>query len=120
MLFRSRLHRIAARRGELKKLVRGLYRTQKWLRTRPPEALADSVQSFFPSVPPTLLRAAVARYQALGIWGHNPILPRVGYDRLKAGLVSGRFVRQGAPFEQAVDNSLAEEVVREDPPPLEG
>jgi hypothetical protein len=46
-------------------------------------------------------------------------LPRAGYDRLKAGLVSGGFVRTGAPFEQAVDNSLAEEVVREDPPPLE-
>ena len=34
----------------------------------------------------------------------------------QAGLVSGHFVRQGAPFEEAVDNSLAEEVVREDPP----
>ena len=71
------------------------------------------------NAPPTLLRAAVARYQALGIWGRDPILPRTGYDRLKAGLVSGHFVKHGAPFEQAVDNSLAEEVVREDPPPLE-
>jgi NitT/TauT family transport system substrate-binding protein len=95
--------------------VRGLYRTQKWLHARPPEALADAVQSFFPSVPATLLRAAVARYQALGIWGRNPIMPRAGYDRLKAGLISGSFVREGAPFESAVDNSLAEEVVREDP-----
>jgi NitT/TauT family transport system substrate-binding protein len=110
---------LAAHRDEMKKLVRGLYRTQKWLHAQPPEALADAVQSFFPSVPPTLLRAAVARYHALGIWGHNPILPRAGYDRLKAGLVSGHFVRQGVPFEEAVDNSLAEEVVREDPPPLE-
>ena len=116
--FYTRRSVLAARRDEMKKLVRGLYRTQKWLHTQPPEALADAVQSFFPTAPPTLLRVAVARYHALGIWGHNPILPRAGYDRLKAGLVSGRFVRQGAPFEQAVDNSLAEEVVREDPPPL--
>jgi NitT/TauT family transport system substrate-binding protein len=118
--FYTRRSVLAARREELKKLVRGLYRTQKWLHTQPPEALADAVQSFFPSVPPTLLRAAVARYRALGIWGRNPILPRAGYDRLKAGLVSGHFVKQGTPFERAVDNSLAEEVVREDPPPLEG
>ena len=54
-----------------------------------------------------------------GIWGRNPILPRGGYDRLKAGLVSGHFVNAGTPFEIAVDNSLAEEVVRENPPPLE-
>ena len=70
-------------------------------------------------MPPTLLRAAVARYRTLGIWGRNPILPRTGYDRLKAGLISGHFVKQGASFEQVVDNSLADEVVREDPPPLD-
>jgi NitT/TauT family transport system substrate-binding protein len=118
--FYTRRSVLAARREEFKKLVRGLYRTQKWLHAQPPEALADAVQSFFPSVPSTLLRAAVERYRALGIWGRNPILPRAGYDRLKAGLLSGHFVKQGAPFEQAVDNSLAEEVVREEPPPLDG
>jgi NitT/TauT family transport system substrate-binding protein len=117
--FYTRRSVLAARRDELKKLVRGLYRTQKWVHTKPPEALADAVQSFFPSVPPTLLRAAVARYRTLGIWGRDPILPRSGYDRLKVGLVSGHFVKQGASFEQAVDNSLAHEVVREDPPPLD-
>ena len=117
--FYTRRSVLAARRDELKKLVRGLYRTQKWVHTKPPEALADAVQSFFPSVPPTLLRAAVARYRTLGIWGRDPILPRAGYDRLKVGLVSGHFVKQCASFEQAVDNSLADEVVREDPPPLD-
>ena len=117
--FYARRSVLAARRDELKRMVRGLYRTQKWLHARPAAALADAVQSFFPNVAPGLLRGAAARYRELGIWGRNPILPRTGYDRLKAGLVSGGFVKQGAPFEQAVDNSLAEEVVREDPPPLD-
>ena len=117
--FYTRRRTLAARRDEMKRLVRGLYRTQKWLHGQPPEALANAVQGFFPSAAPTVLRDAVARYQALGIWGRNPILPRAGYDRLKAGLISGGFVRQGASFEAAVDNSLADEVVREDPPPVE-
>ena len=116
--FYARRSVLDARRDELKRMVRGLYRTQKWLHAQPPEPLADAVQSFFPNVAPSLLRGAVARYRELGIWGRNPILPRTGYDRLKAGLVSGGFVKQGAPFEQAVDNTLAEEVVREDPAPL--
>ena len=77
-------------------------------------------RSYFPDVPAALLRAAVARYRGLGIWGKNPILPRAGYDRLRAGLVSGRFVKDGAAFELAVDNSLALEAVHEDPPALPG
>jgi NitT/TauT family transport system substrate-binding protein len=116
--FYARRSVVAARRDEMKKLVRGLYRTQKWLHAHPPEALADAVQPFFPRVPSALLRGATARYLALGVWGRDPILPRTGYERLRAGLVSGRFVREGAPYEQTVDNSLAEEVVREDPPAL--
>jgi NitT/TauT family transport system substrate-binding protein len=116
--FYARRRLIVERRDEMKKLVRGLYRTQKWLHASPPETLAEAVLPFFPEVSPDLLRAAIVRYRALGIWGKNPILPRAGYDRLAAGLVSGGFVRQAVPFERAVDNSLAEEVIREDPPPL--
>ncbi len=118
--FYARRTTLTARREELKKVVRGLYRTQKWLHVSPPEALADAVQSFFPAVPAPLLCAAIARYCSLGIWGRNPILPRAGYERLRAGLISARFVKQAAPFEQAVDNTLAEEIVREDPPALDG
>jgi NitT/TauT family transport system substrate-binding protein len=117
--FYARRSVLAARRDELKKLVRGLYRTQNWLHASSPEAVTDVVQSFFPAVPRPLLGASIARYQALGIWGRNPILPRAGYERLRAGLISGRFVKTAAPFEQAVDNSLAEEIVREDSPALD-
>jgi NitT/TauT family transport system substrate-binding protein len=116
--FYTRRTVLAEKRDELGKLVRALYRTQKWLHANPPEALADAACSFFPDVPPQLVRAAVARYRQLGIWGRNPILPRAGYERLRAALVSGGFVRHGASFAQAVDNSLAEQAVRDDPPAL--
>jgi len=107
-----------AKRDELLRLVRGLYRTQKWLHAASPDALADTVQPYFPAVPQPLLRAAVGRYRKLGIWGRNPILPRGGYERLAAGLVSGAFVPFSTPFETAVDNRFAEQSVRDDPPSL--
>lgn len=115
--FYARQGVLEAKREEMLRLVRGLYRTQKWLHRRSPWRLADAVRSFFPAVPQPLLRAAIARYHALGIWGPNPILPRLGYDRLKAGLISGGFAR-GTPYETAVDNSLAEQAVAENPPGL--
>ena len=118
--FYTRRTTLTARREELKKVVRSLYRTQRWVHASPPAAIAKVIQSFFPAVPASPLQAAIARYLELGVWGSNPILPRAGYERLRAGLISARFVKQAAPFEQAVDNTLAEEIVREDPPALEG
>jgi NitT/TauT family transport system substrate-binding protein len=117
--FYTRHTTLTSQHEALKKVVRGLYRTQKWLHASPPKNIADVIQPFFPAVPTSLLQAAIARYLELGIWGRNPILPRGGYERLRAGLISARFVKQAAPFEQAVDNTLAEEIVRENPPALE-
>jgi NitT/TauT family transport system substrate-binding protein len=108
---------LAAKRDEFRLLVRGLYRTQKWLHAQPAEVLGEVVQSYFPAVPRARLVAALARYKTLGIWGKTPVLPRGGYERLKDGLVSGGFVK-GTAYEVAVDNSLAEEAVRDDPAAL--
>jgi NitT/TauT family transport system substrate-binding protein len=115
--FYARRGTLASKRGEMLKLVRALYRTQKWLHLQRPETLAEIVAPYFPDTPRPLLAAALRRYYDLGIWGRDPILPRAGYERLVAGLVSGGFVR-GTPFETAVDNSLAEQAVADDPPPL--
>ena len=115
--FYTRHSILEEKRDEMLRLVRGLYRTQKWLHRVPPVAIADLIKPYFPAVPHVLLRASVARYRALGIWGANPILPLAGYARLVSSLVSGGFAR-GTPFESAVDNSLAEQVVLEDPPSL--
>jgi hypothetical protein len=40
-------------------------------------------------------------------------MPRTGYERLRASLVSGGFVSPGTEFAVAVDNSLANAVVAE-------
>ena len=112
--FYARHATLVAKRDEFLKLVRALYRTQKWLHREPPEALADAVRPYFPAVPHALLNASIARYRALDIWSPDPIVPRDGYERLVAALVSGGFAK-GTPYETAVDNSLAEQIVDENP-----
>jgi NitT/TauT family transport system substrate-binding protein len=115
--FYTRRAVLEQRTDELHRMTRAIYRTQKWLQGAEPAALARLVgPRFFPDVPPAHLVSAFQRYRALGIWGRDPILPRSGYDRLKAGLLSGGLVTRDTPFEQAVDNRLAEAVVAEDPP----
>jgi NitT/TauT family transport system substrate-binding protein len=117
--FYARRALLRDRRDELHGMVRAIHRTLKWVARVDGVAIAGAIAGFFPDVPPALLAAACARYKALGIWGANPLLPRAGYDRLLAGLVSGGFVSPGTPFEVAVDNSLAAAVVAEDPPVLD-
>lgn len=112
--FYARRTVLATKREELARLVRGLYRTQKWLRTAAPRAIVEAIRPYFSDEPEGLLSSAIARYQRLGIWGQSPVLPRDGYERLKAGLISGGFAK-GTPYEIAVDNGLAELAVRADP-----
>ena len=116
--FYTRREMLVARRDELRRMVRAIHRTLKWVEQAEGAAIAEAITGFFSDVPHAVLTAACARYQALKIWGRDPVLPRVGYDRLLSGLVSGGFVPRGTPFEVAVDNSLAEASVTEDPAPL--
>ena len=115
--FYARRSVLEAKRDEFRLLVRALYRTQKWLHAQSAEKLADVVQLYFPAAPRPRLVAALARYKALGIWGRTPILPRDGYERLTDGLVSGGFCN-GVDYAAAVDNSLADAAVADDPPAL--
>lgn len=111
--FYARRGTLTTRRDELKRMVRAIDKTEKWVTAASGKEIAETIKSYFTDLPPEILEAACTRYKKLGIWGKDPILPRSGYDRLRDGLVSGGFVSPGATFEQAVDNSLAEEVLKE-------
>jgi len=100
-------------------MVRAIHRTQKWVAGAGGDAIAEAIAPYFPDVSAPVLAASCARYRSLGIWGSDPRLPRAGYNRLHASLVSGGFVSPGTDFEVAVDNSLADAVVAENPPPLQ-
>ena len=117
--FYARRGLLRARQDELHRMVRAIYRTQKWVAAADGTAIATEIARYFDDVPAAILADACARYKSLGIWGGDPRLPRAGYDRLRVSLVSGGFVSPGTPYEVAVDNSLADAVVREDPPTLQ-
>lgn len=111
--FYTRRGNLATRRDELKRLVRGIARTQRWVAKATPAEIATTVGEYFPALDPAILETAVARYKSLGVWSATPVMPRAGYDRLLAGLRSGGFVDPGVDFETAVDNGIAAEVEAE-------
>jgi NitT/TauT family transport system substrate-binding protein len=109
---------LAERREECERMVRALHRTLKWVHAGDGAQLAAAITAYFPDVPQKRLANALDRYKLLGLWGRDTRLPRSGYERLRAGLVSGGLVSKGTPYETAVDNTLAELVARQDPPAL--
>jgi NitT/TauT family transport system substrate-binding protein len=115
--FYTRRGTLTKRRDELLRMVRAMAKTATWVAGASGGEIATAIEPYFSDVPRAILEAACSRYKALGIWNTTPILPRAGYDRLRDGLVSGGFVSPGTPFETAVDNSLAEAVMAEGPPP---
>ena len=91
----------------LLRMVRAIYRTQRWLRANPAVLVAETIASYFPALEQGALAGAVARYQVQGVWGGDPVLPEVGFDRLRRSLVSAGFISRAVPYQDCVDNYLA-------------
>ena len=111
--FYARRGLLAARRDELRRMVRAIYRTQRWVADASGEAIAEAIAHYFADVPPAILARPVRATRRWVSGAAIRVLPRAGYDRLRASLVSGGFVSPGTPFAVAVDNSLANAVVAE-------
>jgi NitT/TauT family transport system substrate-binding protein len=103
--------RIAGDAEPLLRMVRAIQRTQQWIHARSAPEIAAAIISFFPALDRGVLAAALARYQAQSVWGHDPVLPEDGFDRLRRSLVSGGFIRRPTEYAACVDNGLAERVL---------
>jgi NitT/TauT family transport system substrate-binding protein len=99
----------------LLRMVRAIFRTQQWIHTQSAQQIAAAIGSFFPALDPDVLAGALARYQVQQVWGHDPVLPEDGFDRLRRGLVSSGFIRESIPYEACVDNSFARQAIAETP-----
>lgn len=92
-------------------MTRAMARTLRWIAASSGADIARAVADFFPDVAPSILAAAIDRYRTLGLFAADPVLQREGFDRLQAAMLSGGAIAREIPFEQCVDNSLAEQRV---------
>ena len=102
---------IASRRDELLAMVRAMYRALRWIRATPGTEVARTLAGYFPDVPAPIFAAAIDRYRTLELYGPDPVTRREGFDRLATAMLSGGALKALIPFEDCVDNSLAEAAV---------
>src|SRR4029077_5455130 len=110
-VFATTRERLAADPEPFRRMVRAIYRTQKWVQAQPAATIAGAIASYFPALDRTVLEGALARYKAQGVWGTDPILPEAGFDRLRRALLATGFLDRTVPFADCVDNRLAQEVL---------
>src|SRR5580704_4577625 len=79
-VFATTRQRLAADPGLFRRMVRAIYHTQLWVQAQTPAVLTDTIASYFPALDRSVLTGALARYQAQGVWGVDPILPEEGFD----------------------------------------
>jgi len=93
------------------RMVRAIYKTQRWVAAESPRTLAAAIAEYFPALDRSLLTRALARYQGQGVWGRDPVLSEEGYDRLRRALIGNGYLKREVPFADCVDNRLAEAAV---------
>jgi NitT/TauT family transport system substrate-binding protein len=93
-----------------RRMVRAVYRTQRWVAAQPPTVLADTIAGYFPALDRGVLAGALARYKAQGVWAASPILSEEGFDRLCRALLASGFLGRSVAFADCADNRLAAEV----------
>lgn len=97
---------LEARRAAMRAMIRGLAATQRWLATAASEEIAATVAPFFPDLAPDLLRRAITRYRALGIWAATPHLPRAAFDTLEAAMLAAGAIDRTPGFDACVDEQI--------------
>lgn len=106
------------REDEILRMTRAMFRTQKWLHAHQPAEIAEAVAGFFPDVTKEILTRCVRRYLDLQVWARTPLLPREGFDRLQAAMLSGGLIATAPSYDTCVERRFADRVIAEDPPPL--
>lgn len=99
--------RLMREQEPLQRMVRAIGKTLQWINAAPAEEIAAAIASFFPALDRGLLARALERYRSQRVWGHDPALPKDGFDRLGRSLVSSGFIRRPPDFAECVDNRVA-------------
>lgn len=100
------------------RLTRAMYRTLKWVAKHDGRALANAITNYFPDIPVERLAACCDNYRSLGVWNSKPVLQPEGLEWLRDAMVAAGAIRKKIEYEDCADMRFAEQIVREDPPPL--
>ena len=99
-------------RDVVRRFARALSRAQRWIAAADAKQIAELIAPAFADIAPEIRRRAVARYLAQDTWSRTLIISRAGYEYLETILVDGGFITRRHRYEDLIDTTVAQEVVR--------
>lgn len=102
---------LAAKRAEMRAMIRGIAAMQAWLHAAAPEEIAATVAPYFEDVARPVLQRAIARYLALGIWSATPHFPKTAFDTLEAAMLGAGAIPRAPGFAACVDEAIVAEAL---------
>jgi NitT/TauT family transport system substrate-binding protein len=100
------------------RLTRAMYRTEKWIAAHSGREFADAIAHYLPDVPRPRLAACFDDYKSLGLWNRDPVVQRAGFEWLRDAMLAAGYIKTRFSYESCMDVRFAEQVVRENPPPM--
>jgi NitT/TauT family transport system substrate-binding protein len=94
---------LETRADELQAMTNAMAKTLDWVHAHSAADIAEAVAPYFPDFATALTTPALARYKAGGIWNETPFLNVDGFERLKAGLISGGLISRDIPYDEIAD-----------------
>lgn len=89
------------------KFTNAIYKAQLWLSLHGAEEAAEAAASSFPHLDQTILLNSIRRYQSLGVWAANPVIPEESYGRFHEAAKNSGEIAGSIPYESIVINDFA-------------
>ena len=100
------------------RMTRAMGRTLKWVAAHDGRELAQAVAAYFPDLPESVLAACCEGYRSRGLWNRTPVVQGAGLEWLRDAMLAAGAIKTCFAYEDCVDMRFAEQVMREDLPPI--
>lgn len=103
---------IESNKDTIQKFTNAIYKGQQYVETHTSQEIAEVIKSFFPDTDVNLLAEAVDSYREIDAWNKTPYMTEESFNLLQQVIQDAGELDKKASYNDVVNNSFAEKVVK--------
>ena len=97
----------------MERFLRAIARAQRFVEENDARTVAEALAPAFTETSVDTLEKVVERYRSIGAFAGTPVMKQEAYERLLDIMEQAGELDARAPYEQVINNSIAEKIVGE-------